>query len=315
MPKVSVIIPVYQSVSTIEDAIKSVVSQTYKDVEIILVDDGSTDCLVDKVEPFREYITYIKQNNAGASAARNNGIRHAKGEYIAFLDADDIWLPDKLAKQIEFLDLNPDVGLVFGDIKFLYNDQIQAKTYFEICPPHRGKVFLELFRVNFIPILSVVVRKHILDQIGYFDERIKYAEDYQLWLRISKEWKLDYIASTVALYRIHDKQITRNFTKAAESLLHMKQEMFILYRELFNGADNSILERGLYNKYLRLVLCYLRDGMVEDASSVLGRYIRVRGLTLFGFIFAVLVRLPRGLSKYLVRVWDRFYQKPEVGFY
>ena len=130
MASVSIIIPAFQSASTIVEAIDSAFNQTYKDIEVIVVNDGSTDDLEQKIKPFGAKVIYLKQDNQGAAAARNNGIRHSSGRFIAFLDADDIWLPEKLALQLPLFDQNPEVGVVFGNVFFFKSGQTPIQDLF-----------------------------------------------------------------------------------------------------------------------------------------------------------------------------------------
>src|SRR5579864_8740685 len=114
-PQVSVVIPAYNAARFLGDAIQSVLNQTYSNFEVVVVNDGSTDDTESVVRSFGDRLFYVKQANKGVSAARNEGIKRARGQYVAFLDSDDVWLPTKLAEQIPFLEQNPEVGLVYSD--------------------------------------------------------------------------------------------------------------------------------------------------------------------------------------------------------
>lgn len=313
MTSVSIIIPVYQSASTIVETLESVFNQIFKDIEVIVVNDGSTDDLDEKIEPFDEKIIYLKQNNLGAAAARNNGIKHSSGEILAFLDADDIWLPEKLVLQLPLFEQNPKAGVVFGNVFFLHQGRIQSKTYFDLYTPSCGNIFLELFALNFIPMSSVLMRRNVLEQVGFFDESC-YVEDYQLWLKISNFWEFNYIQTPVAIYRISPQQMSMNYTRAAASLLQVKEDVYQSCFDQFIGADKNILERGLYNKYLKLALCYMRDAKKNEATQILRRYKHVRGVSLTYVFFQFLIKLPNPLMLAVVKLWDKFYQKPEFGF-
>ena len=134
--------------------------------------------------------------------------------------------------------------------------------------PFRGSVFLELFARNFIPMPSVILRRKVLEQSGLFDESC-YVEDYQLWLKIANFWQFDYLQTPIAVYRISSQQISKNYTKAAVSLLQVKEDIYRSSPEHFDGANKYILERGIYNKYLYLALCYMRDAKKNEATQVL----------------------------------------------
>ncbi|MCK4248925.1 MAG: glycosyltransferase family 2 protein, partial [Candidatus Omnitrophica bacterium] len=160
--KVSVIIPVYNSEKFIRETIESVLNQTYYDFEIITVDDGSTDKSADIINSFNDKrISYVYQKNQGISGARNTAISESKGEYIALLDHDDLWLPQKLEKQIPLLENNDKVGLVYSDC---YNVDVDEKVIvrsFEQAKPFRGRVLSHLFGTGFIPCLTAVMKKEV----------------------------------------------------------------------------------------------------------------------------------------------------------
>lgn len=313
MAFVSIIIPAYQSAGTIAEAVNSALAQTFKDIEIIIIDDGSTDNLAEALEQFFGQIIYLRQDNKGASAARNEGIRHASGEIIAFLDADDIWLPEKLALQLPLFEKDPRVGAVFGNVFFLSRGRIQSKTYFDLYTPFRGNIFLELFTQNFIPMPSVLVRRKVLEQVGLFDESC-HAEDYRLWLQIANYWLFDYLENPVAIYRVSPQQASRNYTKVAVSLLQVKKEIYQTYLDRFDGANREVLERGIYNKYLYLALCYMRDAKKEESARILDQYKQVRGFSVVYIIFRFISKLPEFLMSAVVRAWDEFHKKAELGY-
>ena len=203
MPKVSVIIPTYNSAQYIAEAIESVLAQTYKDYEIIVVDDGSIDNTREVLKPFMDKIIYVYKENGGQASARNLGIKMSKGEYIAFLDSDDIWLPQKLELQVELLDSRPEVGLVYSDNYRFTDDEGIIGLGSQRVQGLSGMVFNSLFLKNFIPTLTVMVRRKCLDDVGLFDEskHIVHSEDYDLWLRIAKKYEIAYIDKPLAKYR------------------------------------------------------------------------------------------------------------------
>ena len=204
MPKVSVIIPTYNGACYICEAIDSVLAQTYQDFEIIVIDDGSSDNTKDVLKKNGSKIKYIFQENKGVSAARNVGIKEAAGEYIALLDADDIWLPDKIALQVDFLEKNSAYGLIYSDAYIFDEKKILEKTLLQISGFWQGDVLEKLILKNFIPNLTVLVRRVCFDKIGLFDETLKYGEDHDRWLRIASISKIGCINKPLAKYRIHD---------------------------------------------------------------------------------------------------------------
>lgn len=221
---VSIIIPTYNSAPYIQEAVTSVLQQTYQSIEIIIVDDGSTDgtkqVLADYIK--NGGITYIPKENGGPASARNVGIRSARGEFISFLDADDIWGADKLKRQIPlFQDLN--VGLVYSDMTFL-GAKTKNATHSEGTKGFfRGNVLRQLIMNNFIPTSSVVVRRSVFEKIGLFDEdrRLIAVEDYDLWLKIAHEFNIDFVDEPLVNYRLHENQISKNANATYRKLFYL----------------------------------------------------------------------------------------------
>lgn len=212
LPKVSVIIPTYNRANYVVEAIESVFNQTYRNMETIVIDDGSTDDTQEKISQLRDRIKYIYQDNRGPAIARNWGIRASQGEFIAFLDSDDVWLAEKLELQIGLLESRREVGLVYSDAFRSYGNTgiIEKDTEFVRLKPYAGWTFGHLFRDNFIHTSTVVVRKRCLEEVGVFDEGGNFvpAEDYDLWLRIAARYQIDYINKPLIKYRDHSTNIS-----------------------------------------------------------------------------------------------------------
>jgi glycosyltransferase involved in cell wall biosynthesis len=195
MSLVSVVIPTYNRLPLLKIAIASAINQSYKDIEIVVVDDGSTDGTPDYVAAtFGNLVKLVSKTNGGVSSARNVGIRLSSGNLIAFLDSDDQWLPDKLAKQCLFLERNPEFGMVLCDCVFI--DEQRRQTL--VCRrrqklPRDGFILDDVFRSPSLIPSSVLVRKCVLEDVGYFDESIKTAEDLDLHLRIASKYKIGLI--------------------------------------------------------------------------------------------------------------------------
>lgn len=194
-PKVSVVIPTYNRAHLLPKAIQSVLNQTYQDLEIVLVDDGSTDNTEEVIKDFKdERIRYIRHNqNKGASAARNTGIRESRGKYIAFQDSDDEWFLDKLKQQIEaFADTSPEVGIVYSGF---YRIEADKKIYLpnDHLPQKEGNIHNELLEGNFVGTPTVLVKKECFENKKYFDENLPALEDWELWIELSKYYHFKYI--------------------------------------------------------------------------------------------------------------------------
>lgn len=204
--KVSVIIPTYNRLSLLKKAMESVLTQTYTNFEIVVVDDGSSDGTREYLLPLNDQRikSVLLDTNKGANAARNAGIRKADGRYIAFLDDDDEWLSDKLEKQVNIFKHNNDVGIVYSTaVIMLVNENIEYNT----APEAKGKIFNELLLSNVIGSTStVILRRELLSMHGMFDERMPSMQDYELWLRLSKHTEVDFVKKPLILYRCTTKK-------------------------------------------------------------------------------------------------------------
>lgn len=200
--RVSVVIPTYNSARFLATAIRSVLAQTYKEYEIIVVDDGSSDNTTEVIKKFGEVCTYIWQRNAGTAAARNNGIAASRGHLIAFLDADDAWLPGKLEAQVRLFEEKPEVGLV-ETASYLCDEDLNPIRYL---PPARlrGDVFEDML-VNGKGLVcsSVVVRRSLLERVGGFNTSFRFIEDREMWLRLAKHCDFDFLEEAYVYYRVH----------------------------------------------------------------------------------------------------------------
>ncbi len=314
-PTVSVIIPVYQGSATIGEAIRSVLDQTFSDLEIIVVDDGSTDDVKERVRAAGAPIRLIEQSNLGPAAARNRGIENSSGSIIAFLDADDLWCPDKLARQLPLFQRNAHLGMAFGNVRFLGAAGSPRETYFDLYSPRRGHVFSELYAVNFVPWASVLIPGDTLRAVGMFNESVRYGEDYDLLLRLAHKYEVDYVPDVVATYRIGPRQVSRNLVAAATHLLETKERIFRAYPDAFRGADTRVLERGLYAKYLRLALCHMREGNRVAAGQALDRYLKARRPGLTYSALRALLWMPNVVIRFVIHWRDVLYQRPDLGIY
>ncbi len=209
MSSVSIIMPAYNAQRFIGRAINSVLNQTFLDWELLIVDDGSTDGTAGYVKYHYSspQIKLFTQSNQGPASARNAGIEHAQGEFIAFLDADDCWRPNKLSLQIPLF-ATDSTGVVYGDAELVGGKIEGYSTFFAINPPASGRVTSQLVRRNFIPMLTAVIRRDLLRKIGGFDSDLRAAEDYDVWLRASFHTDFSYSPEIVAEYTIHTESTT-----------------------------------------------------------------------------------------------------------
>lgn len=255
---VSVILPVYNRQDSVARAIDSVLAQTGCSVEIIVVDDGSTDGTRQVLKEFGSRITLLDQPHAGAYVARNHALRHARGELVAFIDSDDAWLPGRLAAQLPLM-LQPEVGLVFGDVVHLLPGRTAERrqhTSFQIAPPHRGRAAARFAWCNFIPTSTVLVRRRCLEEAGGFSEAEVRSSDYLMWFRIALRHELDYVDGVVAEYTLSADGISRDLGRSIEARIRLFSD------ELARTSDpaaRSVLKRLLFNLSCSLALAAVRN--------------------------------------------------------
>jgi len=200
MPKVSIIIPTYNRLPMLREAIHSVLKQDFEDFELIVVDDGSTDGTIEEIRRFGGRVRLLQHSeNRGVSAARNKGILHAKGKYVAFLDSDDQWVKGKLKIQVTFLEENPHYPLC-------YTDEIWIRKGKRVNPmvkhaKYSGWIFEKCLPLCIISPSSAIMRKTLFSKVGLFDEALPVCEDYDLWLRISARFPIFFINKKLIIKR------------------------------------------------------------------------------------------------------------------
>jgi glycosyltransferase involved in cell wall biosynthesis len=208
-PAVSVVMAAYNAERFIGLAIESALSQTAGDLELIIVDDGSSDGTEHAIAPFRAdpRVRYSRQENSGQCAAKNKGIELARGDFVAFLDADDLWRRDKLERQLRLFEDRPDVGVVYGFLEKI--DGAGQPLPWEPVSPWQGYVTPRLLKENFVPFASAVVRRSLLVRNAGFDPGLDMGIDYDLWLRLSMQCEFDYVPAVVGSYRVWEGQMSR----------------------------------------------------------------------------------------------------------
>lgn len=227
---ISVVMPTFNRRQFIREAVDSILGQTYGNVEVVIMDDGSTDGtkgLIDEVYGRDSRVRYFSQQNCGQAVARNKALALARGNYIAFLDSDDVWEPEKLAKQMPLFLSDPEVQLVHSGCSMINTQGAVIQVY---VPPRQpgvncGDVFEQVMEMNRMACMTVVVRRAILEKAGGFDEDRSldaYAVDWELWMRLSLSSKVDYVAEALARYRVHTGTAERKLTETEYLLLVRK---------------------------------------------------------------------------------------------
>jgi glycosyltransferase involved in cell wall biosynthesis len=305
---VSVVIPAYNCAEYIGATLESVLAQSHRPIEVIVVDDGSTDGTDAVVRGFREAV-YIRQPNGGPAMARNVGIRRATGPYVAFQDADDLWTPEKLSRQLAIMESDPQIGLVFGDMKNFAADDDGGPTMFEkyrlgesyFGDPRRVVNPIEqLVRMNFIPTGTVLARREALAAAGFFDESFRQAEDWDLWLRIALRFPIAYTPKLVLLRRLHHV----NASKQTEAMTVAALQVL----EKLNNTESGALDRTgtcigaeLRAGYRNLGYFYWRQLSLKKARAALLRSFAF-GVDRRALLYLVGTVLGAGFAKTLMRV-------------
>ncbi len=270
MVKVSVIIPTYNGEKFICQAIDSVLVQTFPHYEIIVVDDGSTDATWQVLETYGEKIRKFSKPNGGPGSARNMGIRNARGSYLAFLDQDDQWLPDRLAAGVEILDNRPELALVYSDANICSAEGAITGTTFSYVKPRRGKIFKHLYRNNFIANLTVLVRKSCFVELGELDQsgRMMISDDYNMWLRIAAHYPVEYIDRALARYRIHQANLSLDLEKNCLDTFAALNDIDRRFPDKVKRLGSVVAKRKAHLYYL-LAVHYLRNRQKETGRQEL----------------------------------------------
>lgn len=213
MARVDILIPAYNTARFLPAALESVEAQTFTDWRILLIDDGSTDGTRDVVAPFRKRLgpkfEYIWKANAGLSAARNTGLSLASAEFIALLDADDVWLPERLAESVRSLEQAPAAGLSYGFVSRVDPEGNIVSTHDELKPDAEGSIPRSIYtrRID-LPCPTITFRRECTERVGGFDETMRATEDRDLWLRIAQKYEVARIPRIIAYYRTSPAAMT-----------------------------------------------------------------------------------------------------------
>ena len=257
-PLISVILPVYNGERTIEETIRSVLNQTFSDFELIIINDGSQDNTLKAIEKIEDTrIQVFSYPNAGQAASRNRGISKAKGEYIAFIDADDLWTHDKLEAQLDALQEHPTAALAYS-----WTDYIDESG--KLLHPGRhttanGKVLEKLIVNNFLENGSnPLIRKSVFEKVGVFEESLPPAEDWDLWLRTAEEYEFVCVPAAQILYRV-------TVNSSSSNIIKQEQQCRKVLNSAFDRASDSL--QSLKPKSLANLYKYLTWKAIEGYPS------------------------------------------------
>jgi glycosyltransferase involved in cell wall biosynthesis len=345
LPIVSVIIPTYNRAHLLGNAIQSVLDQTFQDFEIIVVDDGSTDNSHDVAGRFGEKVIYIRQEHKERSAARNNGMKHARGKYITFLDSDDLFLPEKLHVQVESMEKNPDYGMSYSYSVWMDENGKYLHTWRDNL---NGSIFPEMMRAkhNKITVPSVMIRRTVPGNVGYFNESISTCEDYEYWCRIAVKYPVLLISKALVIINTSSQPSQELFYSYFTGTLSYYKSIFNSVKNIDNSLKRAVF-LDLSLKYYLNASTYGQEKFIRseikkiDPSYVYLTIIRLYKYKLIGIIrkyngistvrkfirYYMMVRLPKAIltedMEYLVmkdpgiethaEIINRYYKKNEMG--
>jgi len=264
-PLVSVVINCYNGEKYLKEAIDSVYEQTYKNWEIIFWDNASTDQTAEIAQSYDEKLRYFRSKETTVlGKARVLAVNETKGEFLAFLDSDDLWLPDKLTEQVGLILSKSNVGVVYGRAELINGDGRNigySSDQYKLLPT--GDVFSELVKYNFIPFVSALVPKHVYHKCGGFPNHYKNSTDYYLFLKISYNYQIYSVSNICCKYRIHSKNLS-------------KDRFVLSTKEAVNAVTEFLPDKravvGLKYQYASMALMYIKERKPFFALSVLFKY-------------------------------------------
>lgn len=250
---VSVIVPAYQSAKYLSEALNSLLRQTYNDIEIIIIDDGSTDETKNIVAPYllNKKIKYFYINNSGTAKAKNFGLQQAHGQYIQILDADDLLNPNAISEKITFLKKNPQYSAVYSDFEYFDNkkkQKISPNKRLSFRSAKSGSLFNDLIKGNFLAINSLLISKNIFNHAGLFNENLAHHEDWELWLRFDLAgctW--GFLNKKLALCRLHETSLSADNIKMAASRCQVLKNILKI-TTISDDQNNKIQQALKYNQ-------------------------------------------------------------------
>lgn len=265
---ISVIIPTFNRVHTLKRAIDSVLSQTCRDFDLWIIDDGSTDETEDLVKSFNSseiQIYYLKQENKGVSSARNMGIKRSQGEWIALLDSDDEWLPNRLQKQIELANNNPELPLIHGEEIWVRRGKRVNPKF--IHKKFGGDIFERCLPLCLISPSASLIKRSLLEEVGGFDEDFTVCEDYDLWLKVTSLYPVGFIDDPIIIkHGGHEDQLSAKYF-AMDYYRILAMDRIISIRELSDSHQLSV-RNEIIKKATILLKGYLKHNNMENFDQV-----------------------------------------------
>jgi len=320
MSLVSVIIPVYNRLEYISEAIESVLAQTYKDYEIIIVNDGSSVNVEKVLSPYRNTVKYFHQNHLGTAAARNNGINHSSGEYIAFLDDDDLFESEKLEKQVKKLEADPNLGFVFSDFYYFETKNPERKKIHstKLSNVSRDEFANSYFIHHDLAVSSFLVRRKSIESIGLFDHNFDVNEDVDLWMRLFLNDQGEYSNYPSTKIRVDGPRVSKNRIFINRNLIENLKKILDnnpeFAKKLGTAADKKIIKlhyllgRALFENH---EIYLAQKEFVFCAKSY---HLMIKRVYLFIFL-CVLGKTPANVVlKFWRFLWNHFFGKLKLPY-
>ena len=295
-PQVSVITATYNMADYVCEAIDSVLAQRDVTVESIVVDDGSTDATSRVLARYADdpRVRVIRQDNAGQTRAKNRGLEAARGEYVAFCDADDTWLPHKLARQLPCFGVADPPGLVYADTQFMDEHGHDLPT--PSTKRYRGRIAGRLLADNFIPFPTCIAPRRLLQDLGGFDETMTMSIDYDLWLRVAADHWVDYVPEVLARYRIWPGQMSHRTGERLDNAFRMTRNYLERYPHAVTWAE---ARKAWSHTYATRAAWHAGRGRRREAWLDFGRSLRAWPVDVRTWRFMVAAALGR------IEAWGR----------
>jgi glycosyltransferase involved in cell wall biosynthesis len=315
-PRISVIIPAYNTSQYIGEALDSVFAQSFSDYEVIVINDGSPDTpeLERVLEPYQQRIRYLKKENGGLASARNAGLRVSRGEIIVMLDSDDYWLPDYLEKQVASLTSAPDVAVSYTNAMLFGDSPLAGKDFMTLFPSEGDVTFASMLEEKVHVMGTCMVKREVIFDMGLYDETLRASEDFDLWLRVAhKGWKIVYLREPLFMYR-------RRAGCLSEDQAFFWKNVGKVFDKIERTMELTPRERGVFEERRRFMRARLAlyegkqaffSGDTQTAISSLteaNNYIKSPKLSVAVGVLRVAPRLALGL--YEAR--DRFIYKKDT---
>jgi len=290
-PLVSVIMPTYNYGHLIRTSVESVLSQSYPRVEAIVVDDGSTDATAEVLAPYGDRIRLLQRPHRGAASARNYALAVARGDYIGFLDSDDEIPPDSIACRVDFLESQPDLDVVFGDVEVVEGSEVVIPSFmgeraaFQRIPRERvaddayvltDSLFDYLIDERFITMPSILVRRAFMDVVGGFDEAFTNEHDYDLWFRLARTGRFGYLDRILASCRLHSDNLSSHRLRAGRKRIDLMHKLLREHPDLPTRSRARIAHR-LRELHFEVGYMLWDSGRLPEAHREFSRSLRYGG--------------------------------------